>query len=350
VALQQERRLSRRKTLERVTYIDLPSHNGGIVIDVSEGGLCFHAIARVENGGPVHFTFSSGSEPIAGMGELMWTDENGKTGGLRFTELSEEVREQIRSWPLDCNLRFQAAKAAPTDALVASGSPATASAPKTTTQETPRAIPPTTPAAPALLAKSAMQASTNSVPSSYAPYFPAAASIETQRGKRSKRKSRFIKAIGIASLAGFVGVASYLCFREARGWMAALRSNRGPGQGAGPSPGTVPLESVAASSAPVTPLAQDSRASSTQTATTATPQTPAAASGTIFVQVAAYTREADALNLVYMLRGQDFIASVSPPTSDAYYRVQLGPYTTMEAAQIGKRELEKAGFEAFIRR
>ena len=69
----------------------------------------------------------------------------------------------------------------------------------------------------------------------------------------------------------------------------------------------------------------------------------------LFVQVAAYTKQADALNLVGTLREQHFIAFVSPPVSDAYYRVQLGPYTTLEAAQIGKRELEKAGFTPFIR-
>src|SRR5579862_6991919 len=84
VPVSPERRLKKRKTLERLTYIDLPLNNGGIVTDVSEGGLGFHAVAPVGNGGPVHFSFSAGSHRIAGAGELMWTDAKRKIGGLRF--------------------------------------------------------------------------------------------------------------------------------------------------------------------------------------------------------------------------------------------------------------------------
>ena len=54
----QERRLSIRKTPDHLAYLSLPSDNGGIVIDVSEGGLGFHAIAPVEADGPIHFRFA----------------------------------------------------------------------------------------------------------------------------------------------------------------------------------------------------------------------------------------------------------------------------------------------------
>jgi hypothetical protein len=94
-----ERRLSIRKTPEHLAYISLPSNNGGIVIDVSEGGLGFHAIAPVEADGPIHFRFGIDSTARAtAVGELVWKDKAGKTGGLRFTELPDEVRERIRVW------------------------------------------------------------------------------------------------------------------------------------------------------------------------------------------------------------------------------------------------------------
>jgi hypothetical protein len=94
-----ERRLSIRKTPEHLAYISLPFNNGGIVIDVSEGGLCFHAIAPVEAEGPIHFRFAIDSAArVAAVGELAWKDKTGKTGGLRFTELPEEIRERIRLW------------------------------------------------------------------------------------------------------------------------------------------------------------------------------------------------------------------------------------------------------------
>jgi PilZ domain-containing protein len=94
-----ERRLSTRKTPENLAYISLPSNNGGIVIDVSEGGLGFHAIGPVDADGPIHFRFAIDSAArVAAVGELAWKDKTGKTGGLRFTELPEEIRERIRIW------------------------------------------------------------------------------------------------------------------------------------------------------------------------------------------------------------------------------------------------------------
>jgi hypothetical protein len=94
-----ERRLSIRKTPEHLAYISLPSNNGGIVIDVSEGGLGFHAIGPVEADGPIHFRFGIDSAArVTAVGELAWKDKTGKTGGLRFTELPDEVRERIRVW------------------------------------------------------------------------------------------------------------------------------------------------------------------------------------------------------------------------------------------------------------
>jgi hypothetical protein len=101
-----ERRLSTRKTPDNLAYISLPSDNGGIVIDVSEGGLAFHAVAPVEADGPIHFRFAmDSSERVTAVGELAWKDEEGKTCGLRFTELPDEVREQIRVWIGQSNSR-----------------------------------------------------------------------------------------------------------------------------------------------------------------------------------------------------------------------------------------------------
>lgn len=345
--VQQERRLAKRKTLERLTYIDLPLQNGGIVTDVSEGGLGFHAVAPVENGGLIRFSFSGGSQRIEGTGELMWTDGRGQVGGLRFTEISEEIREQIRNWPLESNLRFSAGKAAAEKGTAAAG----AAFATVTIAEVPGAIAGAAPATPAALPKGAALPSIRPTQNSYAPYFPTAVSPEARTGKRG---SRLLQTIGISSLAGFIGVAAYLCFREARMWLAASRES---GQGTETSQGLAPAPDIAseiaaagtpsASAAEGAPGAHDSGAPEAQAP--ANPKTPPAAGEMLFVQVAAYTTETEALNLVDHLREQHFVAFVKPPVNDAYYRVQLGPYTTTEAAQIGKRELEKAGFTPFIR-
>jgi len=94
-----ERRLNIRKVPEHFAYLSLPFNNGGIVVDVSEGGLGFHSIAPLEADVPIHFRFAIDSATrIRAVGELAWKDETGKTGGLRFTQLPEEIREQIRVW------------------------------------------------------------------------------------------------------------------------------------------------------------------------------------------------------------------------------------------------------------
>jgi len=97
--MENERRLSIRKAPEYLAYIGLPSNNGGIVLDVSEGGVGFQAIAPVQADGPIQFRFAiDSSTRINAVGELVWKDATGKNGGLRFTELPVEIREQIRAW------------------------------------------------------------------------------------------------------------------------------------------------------------------------------------------------------------------------------------------------------------
>jgi len=91
--------------LNPLPYINLPSDNGGIVLDVSEDGLRFRAISQIQPFGPSPFWFTAHSNRIEGQAELIWLDRAGKTGGLRFTELSAAAREQIRSWPADPSLR-----------------------------------------------------------------------------------------------------------------------------------------------------------------------------------------------------------------------------------------------------
>ena len=65
--------------------------------DVSAGGLGFHVIARVPRSGTVRFWYSlQTNHRIEATGELVWTDETRKKGGLRFTSLSNEGHQN--SW------------------------------------------------------------------------------------------------------------------------------------------------------------------------------------------------------------------------------------------------------------
>ena len=84
--------------MEGFAYINIEPNNGGCVLNVSEGGLCFHSIAPVQANGTIHFWFREHNRRIDVDGELTWMDETRKTGGLRFTILPAEAREAIRNW------------------------------------------------------------------------------------------------------------------------------------------------------------------------------------------------------------------------------------------------------------
>ncbi len=77
----------------------------------------------------------------------------------------------------------------------------------------------------------------------------------------------------------------------------------------------------------------------------------ATASGTGYsLQVAAMNKEVDALDLARVLQKKKFPAYVLSPHGDKYYRVQVGPYADLKAADIARRGLEDAGFKAFVKR
>ncbi len=94
-----ERRHHSRKTSEAHVHIQLSLDNSGTLLNLSEEGLGFQAIAPVHRNGPIFcwFSFDTG-ERIEAVSELAWMDETNKIGGLRFTAISDQARERIGSW------------------------------------------------------------------------------------------------------------------------------------------------------------------------------------------------------------------------------------------------------------
>ena len=93
-----ERRQMSRTTMERLAYINIEPNNGGIVLNVSDQGLCFHSIAPVVRNGKLRFSLLEHNRKIEADGELVWMDDGQKVGGVRFSALPAEARAQINSW------------------------------------------------------------------------------------------------------------------------------------------------------------------------------------------------------------------------------------------------------------
>ena len=69
----EERRQYPRAKLEQLAYISLQSGNGGIVLNLSEGGLSFHAAGPMEAGKLIRFRLAvKAIDEIEATGELAW--------------------------------------------------------------------------------------------------------------------------------------------------------------------------------------------------------------------------------------------------------------------------------------
>ena len=117
-----------------------------------------------------------------------------------------------------------------------------------------------------------------------------------------------------------------------------------------PKPATpAPAAAVAANRKQTAPAA-----STTTAAATAKPearfQPPSMGNGAIVLQLAALTRESDALALADALQQKKFPSFVVTPTGDRFYRVQVGPYSDVKSAEAAKAALDREGFKAIIKR
>src|SRR5215469_15897411 len=73
--------------------------NGGLVLDVSDGGLSFHSVAPVQRSEKIQFLLSLRDHSrIEGTGEVVWTNEMRTICGLKFISLSSGAREHINGW------------------------------------------------------------------------------------------------------------------------------------------------------------------------------------------------------------------------------------------------------------
>ncbi len=80
--------------------------------------------------------------------------------------------------------------------------------------------------------------------------------------------------------------------------------------------------------------------------------TPVTGPGTIVVQIAAVSREDDAVALAGALRKKNYNVFVvnNPVTNDKLYHVQVGPFATMAEAEAMKNKLTGEGYNPIIKR
>jgi DedD protein len=76
---------------------------------------------------------------------------------------------------------------------------------------------------------------------------------------------------------------------------------------------------------------------------------PLSNAGGTSLQVAALTKESDAMALAKTLRNKNFPTFVQSPQGDKYYHVLVGPYADQKAIDNARKGLEVAGFKAIVK-
>ena len=94
-----ERRRNPRRKPSQLVYLEFGRENGGMIKDVSEGGMRFHLMNPVSVGQSLGFAVAiDATRRIEGQARMVWTDSTGKSGGLCFTELSAASRQILQAW------------------------------------------------------------------------------------------------------------------------------------------------------------------------------------------------------------------------------------------------------------
>jgi len=129
----------------------------------------------------------------------------------------------------------------------------------------------------------------------------------------------------------------------------AVQQNGTEAAPAEPPPATAPEQKKdIVSAAPVTSPAADARASSEVISHTS----PVTGPGTIVVQIAALSREDDAVALAGALRKKNYNVFVvnNPVNNDKFYHVQVGPFANLAEAQAMRAKLMGEGYNPIIKR
>jgi len=138
-------------------------------------------------------------------------------------------------------------------------------------------------------------------------------------------------------------------------YKAVQQNSTTPGPATAAKPNVTPEPKMAVQSAP---SAKSSVTPSAPAQTTAAgPEvishtSPVTGPGTIVVQIAALTREDDAVSLAGALRKKNYNVFVvnNPVNNDKFYHVQVGPFSSIADAQAMKAKLVAEGYNPIIKK
>src|SRR3984957_4742409 len=95
-----DRRLHARQRIHSLSYVKMGDSNGGIVLNISEGGISVQAAAVLDPSEPVTLSLEIPRvrNRVEVQGEIAWLSASKKEAGIRFVDLPESTLKQIQKW------------------------------------------------------------------------------------------------------------------------------------------------------------------------------------------------------------------------------------------------------------
>src|SRR3984957_6627324 len=95
-----DRRLHARQRIHSLSYVKMGDSNGGIVLNISDGGISVQAATALDPSEPVTLSLEIPRvrNRVEVKGEIAWLSPSKKEAGLRFLDLPESTLEQIQKW------------------------------------------------------------------------------------------------------------------------------------------------------------------------------------------------------------------------------------------------------------
>jgi len=96
-----DRRLHTRTTLASLTYVELGDTKGGMILNISNGGMALAVVDRYVVGeylSRIRFPLPISSEGFEVSARIVWLSESKNGAGVRFVDLTPEGRDRISRW------------------------------------------------------------------------------------------------------------------------------------------------------------------------------------------------------------------------------------------------------------
>jgi TonB family protein len=95
-----ENRAHVRRKLSPMAYVELGQDNGGIILNLGEGGFAMQSALVLSSRDFPKFRFQVPAFPgwLTAGGRVVWMSDSKKEAGIQFTELPEEARSEIQKW------------------------------------------------------------------------------------------------------------------------------------------------------------------------------------------------------------------------------------------------------------